>query len=222
MKITIPESINDIALHQFQKYDLLLKRTDLTDEQFNVRKIEIFTGLERQRIPLLSQKDYSEILILIDKALEQTTEFQPTFKIKDVEFGFIPNFDKITAGEYRDLTLYSQDVAEMHKLMAVLFRPIKKKRKWYQWFYKRNNYKIVEYNGTEKRAEVMKYMPLSIVNGALVFFSNLANELIEYTQKYTTEEQARANTPATTLKNGGGMRQFLKCVKAKFGSWIKF
>ncbi|MEY3500947.1 MAG: hypothetical protein RL308_2616, partial [Bacteroidota bacterium] len=164
--------------------------------------------------PLLSQKDYSEILILIDKALEQTTEFQPTFKIKDVEFGFIPNFDKITAGEYRDLTLYSQDVAEMHKLMAVLFRPIKSKVA--------NNYKIVEYNGTEKRAEVMKYMPLSIVNGALVFFSNLANELIAYTQKYTAEEQARENTPATTSKNGGGMRRFLKCARAKFGSWIKF
>ena len=221
MKVTIPESINDIALHQFQKYDLLLKRTDLTDEQFNVRKIEIFTGLDRKRIPLLSQKDYSEILILIDKALEQTTEFQPTFKIKDVEFGFIPNFDKITAGEYRDLTLYSQDIENMHKLMAVLFRPIKK-RKWYQWFYKRNKYKIVEYNGTEKRAEVMKYMPLSIVNGALVFFSNLANELIEYTQKYTTEEQARESTPATTSKNGGGMLRFLKCARAKFGSWIRF
>lgn len=214
MRIQIPESINDIALHQFQKYDLLLKRTDLTDDQFNVRKIEIFTGLERQRIPLLSQTDYAEILALIDLALNQTTEFQPVFKIKDVEFGFIPNFDKITAGEYRDLTLYSQDVAEMHKLMAVLFRPIKSKVG--------NNYKIVEYNGTEQRANVMKYMPLSIVNGSLVFFSNLANELIAYTQKYTTEEQARENTPATTSKSGVGMQRFLKCARAKFGNWIKF
>ena len=68
----------------------------------------------------------------------------------------------------------------------------------------------------------MKYMPLSIVNGALVFFSNLANELIEYTQKYTTEEQAREKTPATTSKNGGGMQRFLKCARVKFGSWIKF
>ena len=214
MKVTIPESINDIALHQFQKYDLLLKRTDLKDDQFNVRKIEIFTGLERQRIPLLSQTDYAEILSLIDLALNQSTEFQPTFKIKDVEFGFIPNFDKITAGEYRDLTVYSQDVAEMHKLMAVLFRPIKSKVG--------NNYKIVEYNGTEQRANVMKYMPLSIVNGSLVFFSNLANELIAYTQKYTTEEQARENTPATTSKSGVGMQRFLKCARAKFGSWTKF
>jgi hypothetical protein len=93
--------------------------------------------------------------------------------------------------------------------MAVLFRPIKKKIG--------SKYKIVEYNGTEKRANVMKYMSMDIVNGSLVFFSNLANELINYTQKYTTEVQARAEVPATTLKNGGGMRRFLKCAKAKFG-----
>lgn len=214
MKIILPESIADIKLYQFQKYNALLERTDLDEYQFNKRKIEIFTNFERKRLDLISQTDYEEIISQIDKALNQTTEFQATFKIKDVEFGFIPNFDKITAGEYRDLTLYSQDVAEMHKLMAVLFRPIKSKIG--------NNYKIVEYNGTEKRAEVMKYMPLSIVNGAIVFFSSLANELIEYTQKFTAEEQARGNTPATTSKNGGGMRLFFKCVKAKFGSWRKF
>ncbi len=220
MNILIPESIADIRLEQFQRYDVLLKRTDLNEDQFNKRKIEIFTGLERSRIDLISQKDYKEIVELIDIALNQTVEFTPTFKIRDVEFGFIPNFDKITAGEYRDLTIYSQDVAEMHKLMAVLFRPIKK-RKWYQWFFKRNKYKIVEYNGTEQRANVMKYMPLSIVNGSLVFFSSLANELIAYTQKFTEEGPARAEVLATSLKNGGGMQRFLKCAKAKFGIWRK-
>lgn len=202
MKINIPESIADIRLEQFQRYTALSESTD--DD-----KIEIFTGLERERIKLLGQKDYSDIVAMIDASLNQTVEFQPTFKIRDVEFGFIPNFDKITAGEYRDLTIYSQDVAEMHKLMAVLFRPIKKKIG--------SKYKIVEYNGTEKRADVMKYMPLSIVNGSLVFFSNLASELINYTQKYTEEVQVREEVPATTSRSGGGMRRFLKCAKAKFG-----
>lgn len=202
MKINIPESIADIRLEQFQRYTAL---TEPTDDD----KIEIFTGLESERIKLLSQKDYSDIVAMIDASLNQTVEFKPTFKIRDVEFGFIPNFDKITAGEYRDLTIYSQDVAEMHKLMAVLFRPIKSKSG--------DKYSILDYAGTEKRADVMKYMPLSIVNGALVFFSNLASELISYTQKYTMVEQARGEQPATTSRNGVGMLQFLKCVKAKFG-----
>lgn len=190
MKINIPQSIADIRLEQFQRYDALLKRTDLNEEQFNKRKIEIFTGLERSRIDLVAQKDYKEILELIDVALNQTAEFIPTFFIKDVEFGFIPNLDKITIGEYRDLSLYGKDIADMHKLMAVLFRPIKK-RKWYQCFFKRNKYKIESYNGTDKRADIMKYMPLNIVNGALVFFLNLANELITYTQRFTEVEPVR-------------------------------
>lgn len=183
MRITIPESIADIQLQQFQKYDLLLKREDLNEEQFNKRKIEIFTGLERSRIELISAKDYKEIVSLIDVAINQTTEFIPTFFIKDVEFGFIPNLDKITIGEYRDLSIYSKEVADMHKLMAVLFRPIKEK--------KGDKYSIVSYDGTEKRADVMKYMPMNVVNGALVFFLNLTSELLNYTQKFMMVEPAR-------------------------------
>lgn len=184
MKIILPENISDITLNQFQKYDVLLKRTDLNEEQFNKRKIEIFTGLERSKIELISIKDYKDIVSQIDKAINEPCEFLPTFKIKNIEFGFIPNLDKITMGEYRDLSLYGKEIETMHKLMAVLFRPIIKKDVF-------NNYKIESYNGTEKRAEVMKYMPMNIVNGALVFFSSLANELMNYTQKYMQVEQAR-------------------------------
>jgi len=192
MTINLPESIADIKLHQFQKYSILLERTDLKPEQFDKRKVEIFTGVERNRLDLISQKDYKEIVEQIDIALNQTVEFKPTFFIQDVEFGFIPNLDKITAGEYRDLSIYGTDVNDMHKLMAVLFRPIKNKDVL-------GNYEIIKYNGTEKRADVMKYMPLSIVNGALVFFSSLANELISYTQKYMKVEQVKEDQQATTL-----------------------
>lgn len=72
MTILIPESIEDITLQQFQKYDLLLKRTDLDESQINKRKVEIFTGLERSRLDLISQSDYKEIIEQIDLALNQT------------------------------------------------------------------------------------------------------------------------------------------------------
>jgi len=191
MKVTIPTSIEDIKLHQFQKYSILLERTDLTEDQFDKRKVEIFTGLERNRLDLISQRDYKDIIEQIDLALNQSAVFKPTFFIDDVEFGFIPNLDKITAGEYRDLSVYGVDVQEMHKLMAVLFRPIKKKDVL-------GNYDIINYEGTERYATIMKYMPLSIVNGALVFFSNLANELVNYTQKYMVVEQPKEGQPVIT------------------------
>lgn len=214
MKIILPESIQDIKLSQFQKHNSLLERTDLNEEQFNKRKIEIFTGIERNRLDLISQKDYKEITEQIDLALNQTVEFKPTFFIQDVEFGFIPNLDKITAGEYRDLSIYGADVDKMHNLMAILFRPIKNKDAI-------GNYSIVNYEGTEKYANIMLHMPLSIVNGALVFFSSLASELCNYTQKYMVVELAKEKAQMSTSRNGDGMRLSLTYAKEKFGNLIR-
>jgi len=210
MKIILPESINDITLFQFQQYDELLKREDLDEYNFNKRKIQIFTGIERNRIDLVSSVDYKMMLTQIDLALNQTVEFKPTFFIKDVEFGFIPNFDNITQGEFIDISTHGTSVESMHKLMAVLFRPIKNKDVL-------GNYEIIKYKGTKQYSDIMKHMPLSIVNGSLVFFSSLANELISYTQKYMIQEPAREKQQTIIFKNGGGMLQLKSWLKEKFG-----
>jgi len=210
MKIILPESIQDITLHQFQLYNELLERTDLDEYNFNKRKIQIFTGLERNRIELISAIDYKEITEQIDTALNQTVEFKSTFFIKDVEFGFIPNLDKMTQGEFVDVSNYGTDVKEMHKLMAVLFRPIKNKDSL-------GNYEIINYQGTKQYADIMKHIPLSIVNGALVFFSILANELVNYTAKYMQAEPEKVKPQQTTLKNGGGTLRLKSWLKARFG-----
>ena len=137
MKITIPESINDITLGAFQKYHELLQREDLQQFDFDKRKIEIFTALKREDISHIKQSDFKFIIEKIDIALEQNVEFEPTFKIKDVEFGFIPNLDKISTGEFVDLRKYDVGVETLHNLMAILFRPILKKDSF-------NNYKIID------------------------------------------------------------------------------
>jgi len=159
---------------------------------------------------LISSIDYKEITEQIDLALNQTVEFKPTFFIKDVEFGFIPNLDKMTQGEFIDVSNYGTDVKEMHKLIAVLFRPIKNKDSL-------GNYEIINYQGTKQYSDIMKYTPLSIVNGALVFFSSLANELVSYTAKYMQEEQVREKAQQTTLKSGGGTQRLKNWLKVKFG-----
>ena len=210
MKIILPESIQDITLHQFQLYSELLERTDLDEYNFNKRKIQIFTGLERGRIDLISVQDYKEITEQIDIALNQTVEFKPTFFIKDVEFGFIPNLDKITQGEFIDISKYGTDINEMHRLIAVLFRPIKNKDSL-------GNYEIISYQGTEQYANIMKHTPLSIVNGALVFFSSLANELVSYTAKCMAAEQVKEVAQPITSKNGDGTLRLKNWLKARFG-----
>lgn len=214
MRIVIPENINDINLVQYQRYTELMNRDDLSDHDRNVRKIQIFTGLKPEQVKQISSSEYAEIISMIDLALDKDYPFTPTFFIQDVEFGFIPNLDKITAGEYIDICKYETDVQTFHNLMAVLFRPILKKDTL-------DNYSIMPYQGTEQYAEVMKLMPLSAVTGALVFFSSLSNELLNYMKKYSEQEQARENKLVTILKSGVGMQRLMNWLRGSYGSTIQ-
>jgi len=184
MKISIPENITEITLAQYQEYYKLLERDDLSEHDINLRKIKIFAGLNQSQVQMISSKDYAEIVSLIDLALAKEAVFNPLFAIGDVEFGFIPNLDEISTAEYLDITKYEGKIDELHRLMAILFRPIKKKDVL-------GNYSIVDYKGTDNYANVMKQMPLSAVNGGMVFFSSLGNELVNYTSKYSKAELAR-------------------------------
>lgn len=215
MKITIPETLKDITLGQFQKYNELIKREDLSDIELNKRKIHLFTGLDYNSVSNIKQYDAKEILDTIDKALNQTVEFEPRFMMGGIEFGFVPNLDDITQGEFIDISTYGTDVETMHQLMAVLFRPIKKKDLL-------GNYEIIPYEGTKQYANIMQAMPMHIVNGALVFFSSLANELILYTQKFMREEQAKEVQHRTIFKSGDGMQQLSHWLRVRFGSLTSY
>lgn len=203
MKIILPENIEEITLEQFQKYSLLLEREDLDDFQLNKRKVSIFTGIKYKDLNNIDARDFEDILTQIDIALNVDVKFKDRFVLNGVEFGFIPNFDKISTKEFVDLSLYPlDDIETYHNLMAILFRPIKKTDSF-------GNYNIKSYNGTERYAELMKQTPMNIVNGALVFFLNLAKELQTSTQKYMEVELLKEAKHPTTLKNGDGM-QLLK------------
>jgi len=202
MKVLLPESIDDITLEQYQKYQELLKREDLEQYPFNKRKLAIFTGIKMNIANQISIKDINEMIAQIDLALEQTVVFKQRFFIDKVEFGFIPNLDKMCGAEYFDLGKYSTEIEDLHKTMSILFRPITEADGF-------GNYKIKDYNGTEELCDVMKLMPLSIVNGALVFFSSLANELLNYIQRYTKEEQAKEAQHQITFANGDGTQPLM-------------
>jgi hypothetical protein len=95
----------------------------------------------------------------------------PTFKIKDQEFGFIPDLEEMSYGEFVDLDTNISDWENMHKAMAVLFRPIERKRG--------DKYTIIPYHGTHEFSDFMKFMPLDVALGAVVFFLSFRERLIE-------------------------------------------
>ena len=94
---------------------------------------------------------------------------------------------------------YNSEPENLHKLMAILFRPVVSKDIT-------GNYKIAKYNGSEEYAETMKDTPLNIVNGALVFFLSLSRELKKAIQKFSQGlEVAKEEQPLTTGTTGDGM-----------------
>ena len=74
MKIYLPESIKDITLGQFQKFDSLCKKLEegeVDEREFIKRKISLFSGIPYKNIDDVLQTDLEDVVEQIDKALGQ-------------------------------------------------------------------------------------------------------------------------------------------------------
>ena len=89
------------------------------------------------------------------------------FRLKGIDYGFIPELDDMSFGEYMDLDTFISDNDNLHRAVNVLFRPIEHKRG--------NRYKIKDYN--PDTSETAKDFPLDAVLGAIVFFYSLGKDL---------------------------------------------
>ena len=202
MKITIPENIKDITLRQLQDITLFASKEGVTELQVSHEKIRVITGIDLSTATI-SQNDFEDLIESIDKALNTPADFQKIFKMNDIEFGFHPNLNNMSSSEYYDLMEYGDNTETLHNLMAILFRPLDGKDKF-------GNYKIETYEGTEESKELMKDMPLNLVNGALVFFFNLSKQLRLNIHKYLKEMEAKREKKHRSFFGiGGGTRHSL-------------
>ena len=198
MKVVVPENIKDITLKQLQEITEVAKKEGVTELEVSREKVRIITGIDLNSCDI-AQSDFVGLVEAIDKALNTPAEFKQRFKLNGVEYGFHPNLDKMTSGEYYDLMTYGDEVSTLHNLMAILFRPIKDTDGF-------GNYTIEPYNGTEEHAETMKQMSLELVNGALVFFLNLSRELKTSINEYSKAvAQRKERKHRFSLKSGDGI-----------------
>lgn len=201
IKISLPENVSEITLRQYVEFSKLQKRKDsLDDLAYTKRFISIFTGLRFKELRHVTLDSFNITTEQIVKALDTPVDFENKFTLNGVEYGFMPNLDEMTTGEYVDLSACGTDHELLHRVMAILFRPIVSTDSF-------GNYEIERYNGTKDTEEVMKDAPMNIVNGMLVFFCNLSKEL-RMTFKASTEEVAALRMDLqSTLRSGDGMQQ---------------
>ena len=209
LEISIPTELNEIKLSQYQAFLKIAKDND--DAEFlNQKMVQTFCNIDLKDVAEIKYKDVLEITESLARMFNvKSHKFINRFKLGKVEFGFIPDLDDMTFGEYTDLDSYIGDWDNMHKAMAVLFRPITKKGL-------NNTYEIEKYNGSITYSDVMKHAPLDVVFGANVFFYNLGNELLKSTMNYLeNNKQMQTILQQHNLeKDGVGIHRSMDLLKA--------
>jgi hypothetical protein len=183
IELTIPTTLNDIKLVQYQKF-LSIAKDNEEGEFLQQKMVQLFCGIDLKDVAQIRYKDVAEITANINKLFTKENAFIQRFKMGGVEFGFIPNLDDMTTGEYMDLDNYITDWDTMHNAMAVLYRPITNKLG--------NKYQIEEYKGSVTYADVMRHAPLDVVLGAMVFFLHFRQRLVEKYDKLFGGESGAA------------------------------
>jgi hypothetical protein len=212
ININIPETLNEITLYQYQRFEKLIRNNE-PSEFVNQKTIEIFCNIELKDVARIRIADVSDILAHLNNLLQQKPKLTQTFKLGVYEFGFIPKLEDITSGEFIDLETCLSDVETLHKAMAVLYRPITSKVK--------DLYNIEEYKGTNEYSEVLKYMPLDIAFGSMLFFYHLHNDCVNNLMDYIQNEVEQSEELNKLLvRNGVGINQFTQQVKETFSTLI--
>ena len=199
IEITIPETLDDITLEQYQVFSKI-------EEPTIDQTLTTFLNISQKELNILPADKIEGFAEQINSVFEQDKQFTPTFVLNGVKYGFIPKLDSITYGENKDLTTYLNDFDNMHKAMAVMYRPIIHEQ--------RGKYLIEDYEGSSKYSEVMRQAPLSVVLGATVFFYNLTNGLLKAIPNYLGEELEKESKDL--LKSGEITKNQLHLLTRKF------
>ena len=136
---------------------------------------------------LVKELELSDVAFIMSKVSELQAAGDDSLKriieVEGNEYGFHPDLNSITLGEYADIEMFIKNDMEKNlpEMMAVLYRPITAKGE-------NGVYTIEAYDGNISiRAEEMKKMSGEQVQSALVFFWHLGKVFAQILQLFLTE-----------------------------------
>jgi len=205
MKINIPESLNEITIKQFFDFKKCCEASQ--DENYlRLALVSIFCDISIEDIKKISSKDFTDIANQLMQVLKEQPTHIEKFIINGVKFGFIPNLENITAGEYIELDTLFKDEETYLEQMAVMYRPIIGEHK--------SLYRIEPFESTEKHKNIMIAAPISAYLGSKVFFCNLLSELLESFQIFLASgTQEVMVLEEVLMTNGVGINQFIQSLE---------
>jgi len=217
IELSVPTTLNDITLGQYQRYMKVLDdNKEDANEFINLKLIEIFCNVSLKDVLSIPAKDAERVLNIIGKAFEEKPKLIRRFDLLGVDMGFEPQLESISLGAYIDAEDNITDWQTMHKAMAALYRPVNFKQK--------DKYTVAPYEPSDDVSELMREMPLDVAMSAMVFFYDLGMELLKaipnYIQKNLTEEQTYQLKQILAV-NGGGINQYTPSLEEMFSGLTK-
>ena len=196
--INVPTELNEITLKQYQKF-LKVQNSSKDNNFIQSKMIEIFCRIKTQDALNIKLSDADRIATLISNMFEEKPDLVKSFYLGGVEYGFVPDLDEITLGEYIDLDTYMGDWDNIHTAMNVLYRPIKQKLG--------DKYLIEDYNVETK--DLLLQMPMDAVFGSIIFFYHLGIDLSKTMMNYLeNKEEKQLLQELGFQKSGDGIRAF--------------
>jgi len=164
-----------------------------------------------EKLRAMPQKLIEAASAHLDNLLTQeTARHEKVVEMDGKRFGFIPNWDEFTAGEWIDMENHLEDFwANAHKITALLYREVT--------YELGDKYEIKKYTAKED-ASLFEEMPADLVSGMLLFFWTSRNQLLHDMQFYLLEVADKA---IQSVKNGDGITSSIPSQGKTFSKWTR-
>ncbi|QDP56707.1 MAG: hypothetical protein Unbinned3205contig1001_42 [Prokaryotic dsDNA virus sp.] len=187
-ELLIPTEWSEISIKQYTDYIKSVTEND-SDEDYMSNILLNFCGVKSNMIKYFKVTDLQKIKESLDKLISSpiNTHIIHKIKIDGVKYGFHPNLDEMTMGEFIDLDTHAKN-NDMSKMMNVLYRPITKEEG--------NRYDIESYSFKKHGDNYLKFQNLSIniANAVAVFFWTLGSKLLTSFQTSSNQMDKKAKT----------------------------
>lgn len=186
-EIKLPASFSDIVLREYLSFAEGMRTDEVLKAFLPDKPLDYIRSLPTS----VAQRAIEHLQSVI---AQQQPRFAPRVMLGGKQYGFIPNWEEFTTGEYIDMEMYCDDVYKNAlKVCSILYREIESSYK--------DKYTIVPYTAKED-ASVFEELPAENFLGILSFFLTTRERLLSDMQYYLKGVLAETMNSA---RNGDGI-----------------
>ena len=141
---------------------------------------------------------------------EETGRHLKVIELNGQQYGFIPNWQEFSLGEWIDIEEYSGDFwNNAHKIMSILYRPLLRRQG--------DAHTIEKYTAKED-SEVFKQLPADLFGGCILFFLSSKRTLLHTIQSSLI---AMGQSLTNSLLNGDGIQASTLSQETTSKGWTR-